>query len=184
MFMIQTTRERWRQMSQRERRIVLLGGAVAGFALIFVIIGDPLLTIVERLDRQAVRKQKDIMELARLGQDYAMKREHLVEVERRMPAPESRFSLLTFMEEATMTVGVREWMTSMQPQVQLLTQGYQGTVVELRLEGVQLPELLDLLLVIEQAPYDIRVRHLQVRPKFNNPVYLDVNLRVLSYAKG
>ncbi len=170
-------------MSQRERRIVWLGGALTGFALIFVTIGDPLLTMLERLDRQAVRKQRDSTELARLGQDYATKRARLAVVERRMPALHSHFSLLTFMEEATMTAGVREWMTGMQPQVQLLAQGYQETVVELRLEGVQLSELLDLLLAIEQAPYDVQVRHLQIRPKLNNPVYLDVNLRVLSHAK-
>ena len=181
---MQRIQERWWQMSQRERTMVLLGGLVIGFALIFVIIVDPLLSILERLERQAIRKQRDIRELTRMAEDYAVKRARLAEVERRMPAPDSRFSLLTFIEEATMTAGVREWMTGMQPQVQLLAQGYQETVVELRLEGVQLPELLDLLLAIEQAPYDVRVRPLQIRPKFNNPVYLDVNLRVLSYAKG
>lgn len=182
--MILTIRERWRKMSQRERGIVLLGGIVVGFTLLFVTVVDPLLTILERLERQTVRAQKDIKELARLGQEYAMKRERLAEVERHMPAVGSHFSLLTFMEEAAMTAGVREWITGMQPQVQALTQGYQETAVELRLEGVQLPELLELLLGIEQGPYDFRVRHLQVRPKFDNPLFLDVNLRVLSYAKN
>lgn len=171
-------------MSPREQMVVTLGGIVVGIALIFVTIGDPLLTILDGLERQAVRKQKDIIELAKLGQEYATKRARLAEAERRLPGLDSHFSLLTFMEEAAMTTGVREWMTGMRPQLQLLAQGYQETVVELRLEGVQLHELLDLLLVIEQAPYGLRVRHLQIRPKSNNPVYLDVNLRVLSYAKG
>jgi general secretion pathway protein M len=79
---------------------------------------------------------------------------------------------------------VREWITGMQPQVQSLAQGYQETAVDLRLEGVQLPELLALLVAIDQAPHDLQVRHLQIRPKFDNPAYLDVSIRVLSYAKG
>ncbi len=182
--MMLTTRERWGKMSQRERAIVLLGGTVVGLTLLFVTVVDPLLTILERLERQTVRTQKDIMELARLGQEHALKRERLAEAERRMPGVGSHFSLLTFMEEAAMTTGVREWITGMQPQVQALTQGYQETAVELRLEGVQLPELLELLLTIEQGPYDLRVRHLQIRPKFDNPLFLDVNLRVLSHAKS
>jgi general secretion pathway protein M len=182
--MIQTAHDRWRQMSQRERTMVLLGGAVVGLALVFVTAVDPFLSILDRLERQAIRKEKDLIELTKLGQAYATKRARLVEMERQMPAIDSDFSLLTFMEEAAITANVREWITGMQPHVQVLAQGYRETVVELRLEGVQFPELLDLLRAIDEAPYDVRVRHLQIRPKFNTPEYLDVTLRVLSYAKS
>lgn len=182
--MMQTLRERWQQMSQRERTIVLVGGLVVGLSLLFVLVVDPLLAKLDRLERQAVRKQKDVRELALLSQEYATKRDRLAKAEARMPAPDSQFSLLTFMEEAATTAGVREWITGMQPQVQSLAQGYQETAVDLRLEGVQLPELLALLITIDQAPYDLQVRHLQIRPKFDNPVYLDATVRVLSYAKG
>jgi general secretion pathway protein M len=49
---------------------------------------------------------------------------------------------------------------------------------------VQLPELLELLVAIDQAPYELQVRHLQIRPKFDNPINLDATVRVVSYAKG
>jgi len=182
--MMQTLRQRWQQMSQRERTIVLVGGIVVGLSLLFVIVVDPLLAKLERLERQAVRKQKDIKELILLSQEYATKRERLAEVERRLPALDSQFSLLTFVEEAATTARVRERIAGMQPQVQSVAQGYQETAVDLRLEGVQLPELLALLVAIDQAPYDLQVRHLQIRPKFDNPVNLDVTIRVLSYAKA
>jgi general secretion pathway protein M len=182
--MMQTAKERWRQMSQRERTIVLGGGIVAGLSLLFVVVVDPLLSTLDRLERQAVRKQKDIGELALLSQEYMSKRDRLANAESRLPTPDSQFSLLTFLEEAATTAGVRDWITAMQPQVQSLAQGYQETAVDLRLEGVQLPELLALLVAIDQAPYDLQVHHLQIRPKFDNPVYLDATVRVLSYAKG
>jgi general secretion pathway protein M len=182
--MMQTLQERWQQISQRERTIALAGGIVVGLSLLFVIVVDPLLAKVERLERQTVRKQKDIKELLILGQEYATKRERLAEAERRMPSLHSQFSLLTFMEEAATTAHVRERIAGMQPQVQAVAQGYQETAVDLRLEGVQLPELLALLVAIDQAPYNLQVRHLQIRPKFDNPVNLDATIRVLSYAKG
>jgi len=182
--MMQTLRERWHQMSQRERMILLVGGIVVGLSLLFVIAVDPLLDKVERLERKTVQKQKDIKELLILGQEYKTKRERLAEAERRLPAPDSQFSLLIFMEEAATTAHVRERIAGMQPQVQSVAQGYQETAVDLRLEGVQLPELLALLVAIDQAPYDLQVRHLQIRPKFDNPVNLDATIRVLSYAKG
>lgn len=182
--MMQTVRERWQQMSQRERTIVLVGGIVVGLSLIFVLIVDPLLARFDRLERQALRKQKDIGELALLSLEYAAKRDRLAKAEGRMPPPDSQFSLLTFMEGAATTAHVRERIAGMQPQVQALAQGYQETAVDLRLEGVQLPELLALLVAIDQAPYDLQVRHLQIRPKFDNPLNLDATVRVLSYAKG
>jgi general secretion pathway protein M len=39
-------------------------------------------------------------------------------------------------------------------------------------------------MAIDQAPYDLQVRHLQIRPKFDNPVNIDATVRVLSYAKS
>lgn len=182
--MIQTVRERWRHLAARERAIVLTGGIVIALSLVFVLIVDPVLAKLERLERQALRKQKDMQELAALSQDYAAKRARLEQLERRMPPADSQFSLVTFLEETAQQTRVRDRLTGMQPQVQTLPQGYQETAVDLRLEGVQLPELLALLVAIDQAPYDIQVRHLQIRPKFDNPVNLDATVRVLSYAKS
>jgi general secretion pathway protein M len=182
--MMQSFRERWHQMSKRERTLVMAGGIVLGLSLLFLLIVDPLLDKLDRLERQTVRKQKDLAELTALSQGYLTKRDRLVKIESRMPANDSHFSLLTFMEEAATTAQVRERITSMQPQVQSLAQGYEETAVDLRLDGIQLPELLALLVAIDRAPYDLHVRHLQIRPKFDNPVNIDATVRVLSYAKS
>lgn len=182
--MTQALRERWHHMSSRERLILLGGGIVVGLSLLFLLIVDPLLASLERLDRQAARKQKDMKELAALAQEYVVKRDRLEKAEGRMPQPDSHFSLLTFMEEAATGAHVRERITGMQPQVQVSALGYQETAVDLRLEGVQLPDLLALLVAVNQAPYDLQVRHLQIRPKYDNPVNLDATVRILSYAKG
>jgi len=93
-------RERWHHMSKREQTLVLVGGIVLGLSLLFVLIVDPLLDTLDRLERQTVRKQKDLTELALLSQDYLTKRDRLAKVERRMPTHDQHFSLLTFMEEA------------------------------------------------------------------------------------
>lgn len=182
--MMQTLRERWRQMSQRERMVVLAGGIVLSLSLLFVLVIDPLLNRLDRLERQVARRQKDITELVLLSREYAAKRDRLTKIESRLPGPDAQFSLLTFMESAATAARVRERITGMQPQTQSLPQGYQETAVDVRLEGVQLPELLALLTAIDHAPYALQVRHLQIRPKFDNPVNLDATVRVLSYAKG
>jgi len=182
--MIASLRERWHQCSDRERMILAAGGIVVGASLLFVLVVDPLMAILDRSERQAHRKEKELRELAALGQEYRAKYARLERVERRMPAAEQHFSLVAFLEEAANSALVRERITGMQPQVQTLSQGYQETAVDVRLESIQLPELLGLLVAIDQAPYALQVRHLQIRPKFDNPVILDATIRVLSHAKS
>lgn len=177
-------RERWKHLAPRERTLLIIGGAITVMSLFFVLAVDPLLSTLDRLNRQAAKKHKESAELEVLAQEYAVKQARLAASESRMPSADSGFSLLAFLEDAATTAHIRDRIAGMQPQQQALPQGYQETAVDLRLEGVQMPELLALLREIEQAPYDLQVRHFQVRPKYDNPVNLDATIRVLSYVKG
>ena len=181
--MMQMLKERWQHFSQRERLIVSAGGAMVAAALVFLLIIDPLMATIDKLDRQARRKAKDSQELALVAQEYVIKQARIARLEQRMPSPPAQFSLLAFMEEATTTAQIRDRIVGMQPQAPTVVQGYQETAVDLRLDGVSLPQLLALLVAIEQAPYDVQVHHLQMKPKYDNPVNLDATLRIVTYAK-
>ena len=181
--MMQTLKERWQHFSQRERIIVAAGGAVVAATLVFLLIIDPLMATIDNLDRQTRRKAKDSQELALVAQEYVVKQARIAKLEQRMPIPPAQFSLLAFMEEATTTAQIRDRITGMQPQAPIVVQGYQETAVDLRLDGVSLPQILALLVAIEQAPYDVQVHHLQLKPKYDNPVNLDATLRIVTYAK-
>jgi len=181
--MMQMLKERWQHFSQRERIIVGAGGAVVAATLAFLLIIDPLMATIDKLDRQSRRKAKDSQELALVAQEYVVKQARIAKLEQRMPIPPAQFSLLAFMEEATTTAQIRDRITGMQPQAPIVVQGYQETAVDLRLDGVSLSQLLALLVAIEQAPYDVQVHHLQLKPKYDNPVNLDATLRIVTYAK-
>ena len=181
--MMQMLKERWRHFSLRERIIVAAGGAMAVVALVFLLIIDPLMATIDKLDRQARRKTKDSQELALVAQEYVIKQARIAKLEEHMPSPPAQFSLLAFMEEATTAAQIRDRIVGMQPQAPIVVQGYQETAVDLRLDGVSLPQLLALLVAIEQAPYDVQVHHLQMKPKYDNPVNLDATLRIVTYAK-
>ena len=181
--MMQMLKERWQHFSQRERIVVAAGGTVVAAVLAFLLVIDPLMATIDKLDRQAKRKAKDSQELALVAQEYVVKQARIAKLEQRMPNPPAQFSLLAFMEEATTTAQIRDRIVGMQPQAPIVVQGYQETSVDLRLDGVTLPQLLALLVAIEQAPYDVQVHHLQMKPKYDNPVNLDATLRIVTYAK-
>ena len=181
--MMQMLKERWEHFSQRERIIVAAGGTVVAAVLAFLLVIDPLMASIDKLDRQARRKAKDSQELALVAQEYVVKQARIAKLEQRMPSPPAQFSLLAFMEEATTTAQIRDRIVGLQPQASIVVQGYQETAVDLRLDGVSLPQILALLVAIEQAPYDVQVHHLQLKPKYDNPVNLDATLRIVTYAK-
>lgn len=181
--MMQMLKERWQHFSQRERIIVAAGGAMVVAALVFLLVVDPLMAMIDKLDRHARRKAKDSQELALVAQEYVIKQARIAKLEQRMSNPPAQFSLLAFMEEATTAVQIRDRIVGLQPQADVVVQGYQETAVDLRLDGVSLPQLLALLVAIEQAPYDVQVHHLQIKPKYDNPVNLDATLKVVTYAK-
>jgi general secretion pathway protein M len=182
--MMQMLKERWRNFSKRERIMVAAGGAMVAAALIFLLIVDPLMATIDKLDRQARRKAKDSQELALVAQEYLAKQARIAKLEQRMASPPAQFSLLAFMEEASTAAQIRDRIVGLQPQAPVVVQGYQETAVDLRLDGISLPQLLALLAAIEQAPYDVQVHHLQMKPKYDNPANLDATLRIVTYAKG
>jgi len=181
--MMQMLKERWNHFSQRERIIVATGVTAVAAALVFMLIIDPLMDTIDKLDRQARRKAKESQELMLVAQEYVAKQARIAKLEQRMPNPPAQFSLLAFMEEATTTAQIRDRIGGMQPHAPMVVQGYQETAVDLRLDGVSLPQILALLVAIERAPYDVQVHHLQLKPKYDNPANLDATLRIVTYAK-
>ncbi|MCP9456265.1 MAG: type II secretion system protein M [Nitrospira sp.] len=182
--MNQHLQQRWHQLSHRERILVLAGGVIVGMSLLFVLVVDPLLDSYDQLNRQEARKRKDLREFMVLAQEYTAKQAQLVQAEQRLPEAGGQFSLLAFLEEAAGAAKMRDHIAGMQPQVQPSSNGYEETAVDLRLENVSLPQVLDLLVAIDQAPYDLQVQHLKIRPKFDDPTRLETTIRVLSYAKS
>src|SRR5207244_11173055 len=126
-------KERWQHFSQRERLIVSAGGAMVAAALIFLLIIDPLMATIDKLDRQARRKAKDSQELALVAQEYVIKQARIAKLEQRMPSPPAQFSLLAFIKETTTATQIRDRIVGLQPQAPNTSQGYQETVVTLRM---------------------------------------------------
>ncbi len=160
------------------------GGAVLLIGLVFVLVVDPLLDRLDRAERQTIRKQKDLQELAQVGAEHAALNARLAALDQRLPPSNGQFSILAFLEEAAAATQLRDRITAMQPQTPTTAHGYQEKAVDVRLDGVQLPQLLNLLTALEKAPYDTQVSYLQIKPAYDNPVFFEANVRVVTYAKA
>lgn len=181
--MRQILRQRWSSLSQRERLLVLGVGVLTAAALFFVLVMDPLLERLDRLDRVIAGKQRAIRELTTLGADYRAARAQQARLDERMAAGKGRFSLLSYLEESAAGAKIRDRITAMQPQASSSKQGYKETSVELRLEGVLLSQLLMLLVKLEDSPYPLQEVRLYIKPRFDAPHLSDITLLVSTYDK-
>ena len=181
--MMQTLQQRWQTLARRERMILLGGAGVGALSLLFVLVIDPWLEHLSRLDRQIVRTQHQIRELGVLGTQFASLRGRLAAVEDKLASGQGRFSLLPFLEEAAANAQIRDRIAAMRPQTNPPVQGYKETIVEVRLEGVLLSELLALLVTLEDSPSLLQVKRAQMKPRFDAPHLLEATLLVSAYEK-
>src|SRR5574341_388981 len=174
--MIQNARQRWQALARRER-LILVGGVIAGaLSLLFVLVVDPWMERLERLDRQITRTQHQIRELGVQGAQFDSLRRRLVALDEKLASGRGQFSLLPFLEEAAAGARVRDRIAAMRPQSNPPVQGYRETAVEVRLEGVLLQEILDLLVKLEDSPYLLQVKRVQMKPRFDSPHLLEATL--------
>jgi hypothetical protein len=176
--------QRWKGLATRERAILIIGGAIGLLSLVYLMIVDPWLEQLGRLRRQILRTQQHQSEIRSLGAQAMNLRSRLAAVEAKLQAAEGRFSLLPFLEEAATATQVRNRIAAMQPQAAPPAQGFKEIAVEVRLEGVQLSELLALLVKIEDSPYLLQIKRVQLKPRFDAPHLLEATVLVATHEKA
>ncbi|GKS58451.1 type II secretion system protein GspM [Nitrospira sp.] len=179
-----TLRQRWADFSPRERWVIGIGTMAAVLSVLFVVLVDPLLERITILDRQHARKARDYEELAKLEGDYRQLQVRMAQLEQRLARSSGQFALLPFLEETATSTGIRDQIVAMQPQPTVPMAGYEETAVEIRLDGMHLPQLLSLLAAVENAPALVQVKRLQITPRYDTPYLLQVTIRVASYEKA
>lgn len=181
---MESLRQRWNDFSVRERWLIAGGGIVLMLGLIFAFVVDPILDHMMLLDRQHAKKARDYEELVQAESSYRQLQGRVAKLEARLAKSGGQFALLPFLEETAASTGIRNQIVGMQPQPTVPMAGYQETAVEMRLDGMQLPQLLSLLAAVEEAPGLVQVKRLQITPRYDTPHLLQVTIRIASYEKA
>lgn len=163
------------RLSVREQRFIQLAGlalvAVLGYSLVVA----PLQEAKARMEARITAKEKKLKEIQTLRRTYlALRRE--VESVRSQTRRGKEFSPFSFLEGlATSTVG-RDKISAMNPATRELGKGVEEQAVELRLSGVSLQELVELLYKIDKAATPLRTTRLQIKKRYKDPYTFDVTL--------
>jgi general secretion pathway protein M len=170
----------WQNTQPRER--LFLGGAGAVFVLflIFKFAIDPLVKHSADLDRQIVAARRQLIELRTMQQEY-QRQKTVVDTINSQLKKQQNFAIFSRLEEFAGQTGIRNKILYMKPTVSTPSEVYNEESVEVKMEGVTLEQLVRYLHHIENSPQLLKIKRLEIKPRFDNRQILTATFRVSAF---
>lgn len=176
-FKLQTLSALLARLSPREQRFVYAAGVALGLVLLYLLVVDPLWQMQIDMRARVAAKERELREMVALRQEYLTAK---AEVERAQSTAGPNFSPVAFLEDLTNNTIGQEKVLAITP----LTQENQTDVtietIELKLSGVSLRELVDLLYKIDTTGAMLHPSQLSIKKRYKDPYTFDVLLTTLA----
>ena len=165
------------RLSPRERWFVVVAGVLLAGILLLLFVIAPLVDMRDRLQARVATKERELTEVANLASTYEQLRR---ELERVGPVSASTLSPFAFLEGLTTSTLGREKLAAINPiGHEERADGTQETI-ELKLNGVSLQELVDLLYKIDVSGTAMRCTTLAIKKRYRDPYTFDVTLTAIA----
>ena len=94
---------------------------------------------------------------------------------------QQNFAIFSRLEEFAGQTGIRNKILYMKPTVSTPSEVYNEESVEIKMEGVTLEQLVRYLHQIENSPQLLKIKRLEIKPRFDNRQILTATFRVSAY---
>jgi general secretion pathway protein M len=168
------------RLSPREQLVV--GAGVAAVAVIGFWLGvwEPVHAHLALLDRRVEAKRTEHREIRELTARFGRLRSRIDGIETHLRRSRG-FSILSYLESLAKRQQVQDRIVQMKPKTGESTRYYRENAVEIRMEKIRLPDLVRYLHQVENSPELLRVKQIQIRPRFDDADLLDVRFQVSAY---
>jgi hypothetical protein len=169
----------YQRLSPRERLLVgLAGGALLVIAL-YTLLWEPLEEGRLALARRIQVKNNELQEMQHMREVYLELLNQFELRQKIIDRADPKFSLFPHIEATVGQVVGRDKIASMNPQNKELGGGaYREESVEIKLTGVTLEQLTDMMYKIEKSPQPLRFTRMQVKKRVREPSTFDVTATV------
>jgi type II secretory pathway component PulM len=183
--LIGNARGRYQKLEPRERILVPVAAGLVGMFLVYNLIYTPIVDLSSGLHDKIVQRQQDLAEVRRLAATYAQLKANLASAERHTVPLGKDFSLFSVVE-ASMSKSVgREKIGAITPGADhKLADGFTEYSVVLKLDNVNLAQLVDALYGINSLPMPIGVSNIRIQRRTQDTHSYDVDLTCVALAKN
>jgi general secretion pathway protein M len=171
------------QLSLRERIVLAIGTLVVLITLLVFGVIAPYQKTMAQLDHKISSRQEQLKETQVLSQRYRQLQQKLDEARQWLNRGEA-FSLFSFIEDLSSRVAGKENLVYMRPQPTSTKDGFREEAVEIKLEKIQLKQLVQLLYQIETAQAYLQIKNLRLKTRFDDRTLLDATLTVSSLGRS
>ena len=163
------------RLNPRERLLVGTLAALAGASAGYLFVIEPAIASRIRAEQRVEMLVRDLPTMESLARRI-QQLESQVGAASKSAKADTDFSLFAFIDRAAAASLTRDSIASMNPSRHPLRDGKEETIVELRVSGASLAELIGFLQRIEQAEQPIYVKRLELKRRYEDKTRFDATV--------
>lgn len=169
----------WLQgLAPRERALVLLAAGTTLLLVVWLGLIAPLRESLATLERHIALARRDVGLTASLAERHRTLSRDIDRLEHGTSPEDRATSLFARLEALTVPIVGREHVSAMNPASRAVGEQLEEETVDMRLEGIPMQDLIELLYAIEYRDPPLRVTRLSFKRQYKEPTLLDATLVV------
>ncbi len=177
-------RGRYRRLEAREKALLMVGGLIGGALVVYDFVVLPVRDVRTQLDLEIARRQSELIEVGRLLEEYRRLRQEVAYAQRRAQLAGKDFALFSVLESTLSKSLTREKIASISPSERRVGRALVEHRVEVKLQEVELAEIVDTLYRIEHLSPPVVVSNLRIKKRPTNPHSFDVEMTCFAVGKA
>jgi general secretion pathway protein M len=169
------------KLAKREKYLVSLAAIAIALFLIFQFLIFPFFEERKRIQRGIRAREDGLKEMVRLGAEYQIHKKGFQGIKQILARREKGFTLFSFLEKAAGESELKGHIKYMKPSDSKGTGPYKESMVEMKLEGITLNQLVGYLYRIESPENIVSIKRISIQENKKESGYLDTILQVLTF---
>jgi len=173
-------------MKLKKREKYFLSAAIIIIAVFCVLqfIVFPFFEKKGRLERGCIAKEKVFNEISALSAEYKAYNKRSLKIRDIIEKRKKGFTLFSFLEKTAGDTAVKDHIKYMKPSELQSAGPYKETMVEIKLEGITLKQLVDYLYRVESSRNAICLKRISIKENKKETGYIDVVLQVVTFRRA
>ncbi|HXR25096.1 MAG TPA: type II secretion system protein GspM [Candidatus Binataceae bacterium] len=167
----------------REKLLLRVFGAILGVVVFYNFIFTPIAGLGGGFGDRVAARERQLVQVRSMMRSYNRLKVELAATEKRT-VPSKDFSLFSVIEQSlTKTVG-RDKIGSITPSDHPVPGGYQQYTIDLKLAGLNLAQIVDVLYGVQTLPMPVTVSNLHVRQRDKDTHSYDVDMTCMALGRN
>ncbi len=167
-------------LATRERRLISTAVCALAIFLLLKLVIFPFFEARRRLERGIKVKEDALKQMVILSGAFKAREKAYQSLIQSLSKREKGFTLFSFLDRAAGQAKVKDHVKYMKPSNSEGAGPYRESMVEMKLENITLPQLVDYLHRIESGKNMIRIKRISIKENRKKSGYLDAVLQVVT----